>query len=228
MASSSAPASVFDDYCFRIEFNQTLFESIIRKKKVTPEVGFNLNEDEYPQIKEQIALRGWKRLAAPITDISKLLVQEFYENAVVSDEEMEHAGQLPYKSYVRGVEVDFSLENIRRVMRFKEETPGAEMDYTTRQATDQQFDEVLAEFCVPGATWMLSSSQPAVPIQLRRAEFFLLARGCRQYDSHCTRAAWERKVRLSKHNLQIVKGHKGANEGIQENLADSTRKPNHG
>ncbi|MED6152904.1 hypothetical protein PIB30_096405 [Stylosanthes scabra] len=74
---------------------------------------------------------------------------------------MELAGQLPYKSYVRGVEVDFSPENIRRVMRFKEETPGAETDYTTRQATDQSLDEVLAELCIPVATWKLSSSQPA-------------------------------------------------------------------
>ncbi|MED6213902.1 hypothetical protein PIB30_097894 [Stylosanthes scabra] len=162
MASSSAPASVFDDYHFRTEFNQTLFKSIVRKKKVTPEVGFNLDEDEYPQIKEQIALRGWRRLAAPITDISKLLVQEFYANPAVSDEEMEDAGQLPYKSYVRGVEVDFSPENIRRVMRFKEETPSVETDFRTRQATDQRLDEVLADLCVPdlpGIDGHLSSMQ---------------------------------------------------------------------
>ncbi|MED6161474.1 hypothetical protein PIB30_061019 [Stylosanthes scabra] len=176
-----SPASVFDDYRFRTEFNQTLFKSIVRKKKVTPEVGFNLDEDEYPQIKEQIALRGWRRLAAPMTDISKLLVQEFYANAVVLDEEMEDAGQLPYKIYVRGVEVDFSPENIRRVMRCKEETLGAETGYTTRQATDQRLDEVLADLCVPGAIWKLSSSQPAVPIQLRRAELFPLARGWQEF-----------------------------------------------
>ncbi|MED6164829.1 hypothetical protein PIB30_093903 [Stylosanthes scabra] len=153
MASSSAPASVFDNHRFRAEFNQTLFESIVRRRKVTPEVGFNHDEDEYPQIKEQIALRGWKRLATPMTEISKLLVQEFYANAAVSDEEMEHVGQLPYKSYVRGVEVDFSPENIRRVMRFKEETPGVETDYTTRQATDQRLDEVLVELCIPAQGW---------------------------------------------------------------------------
>ncbi|MED6160988.1 hypothetical protein PIB30_056437 [Stylosanthes scabra] len=184
MASSSAPASVFDNHRFRAEFNQTLFESIIRRKKVTPEVGFNLDEDEYPQIKEQIALRGWRRLAAPITEISELLVQEFYANTAVSDEEMEHVGQLPYKSYVRGVEVDFSPKNIRRVMRFKEETPGVEMDYTTHQATNQWLDEVLAELCVPGATWKLSSSQPAVSIQLRRAELFPLTRGWQEFIIH--------------------------------------------
>ncbi|MED6115967.1 hypothetical protein PIB30_095761, partial [Stylosanthes scabra] len=117
MASSLAPASVLDDYRFREVFNKTLFESTVRRKKIIPEVGFNLNKDDYPQIKEQIALRGWRRLAAPMTEVSKLLVQEFYANAEFSDEEAVNAGQLPYKSFVRGVEVDFSPENIRGVMR---------------------------------------------------------------------------------------------------------------
>ncbi|MED6186580.1 hypothetical protein PIB30_068067 [Stylosanthes scabra] len=175
MALSLAPASVFDDYHFREVFNQTLFESSIRRKKIIPVVAFNLDEDEYPQIKEQIALRGWRRLSAPTTGISKLLVQEFYANVAVLDEEVENAGQLPYKSYVRGVVVDFSPTNIRRVMRFKAETEGSETDYRTRQATDQRLDEVLAELCIPGATWKLSSSQLAVPIQLRRTELLPLA-----------------------------------------------------
>ncbi|MED6214219.1 hypothetical protein PIB30_100846, partial [Stylosanthes scabra] len=184
MALSSAPASVFDEYHFREEFNQTLFESSVRRKKVIPEVGFNLDEGEYPQIKEQIALRGWRRLVAPTTGISKLLVQEFYANATVSDEEVENARQLPYKSYVRGVVVDFSPKNIRRVMRFKAETQGAEMDYRTRQATDQRLDEVLAKLCIPRGTWKLSSSQPAVPIQLRRTELLPLARGWQEFIIH--------------------------------------------
>ncbi|MED6150828.1 hypothetical protein PIB30_076280 [Stylosanthes scabra] len=89
MASSSAPASVLDDHRFRKEFNQTLFESRVRRKKVIPEVGFNLNDDKYPQIKEQIALRGWRRLAAPMTGISKLLVQEFYATFVHTGSHLE-------------------------------------------------------------------------------------------------------------------------------------------
>ncbi|MED6164267.1 hypothetical protein PIB30_088060, partial [Stylosanthes scabra] len=146
------PASVLYDYRFWEVFNQILFKSAVRRKKIIPKVGFNLNEDEYPQIKEQIALRGWRRLAAPMIG-------------------------LPYKSFVRGVAVDFSPENIRRVMRFKAKTLGAETDYITRQATDQRLDEVLADLCIPGVTWRLSSSQPAVPIQLRRTELLPLARG---------------------------------------------------
>ncbi|MED6174899.1 hypothetical protein PIB30_073332 [Stylosanthes scabra] len=170
MALSSAPVSVFDEHRFRKEFNQELFESHARRRKVISEVGFNLNEGEYPQIMEQIMLRGWRRLAAPETSVSKLLVQDFYANAAISDEEAAEQDELPYKSFVRGVKVDFFPSNIRGVMRFKRETAGAQTDYKTRQAMDQRLDEVLADLCIQGATWKLSSGQPAVPIQLRRTE----------------------------------------------------------
>ncbi|MED6176091.1 hypothetical protein PIB30_084532 [Stylosanthes scabra] len=93
---------------------------------------------------EQIALRGWRRLAAPCTDISKLLVQEFYANAAISDEEAAVQEELPYKSFVRGKEVDFSPNNKRRVMRFKREIAGAQTDYKTRQAFNQRLHEPLA------------------------------------------------------------------------------------
>ncbi|MED6128239.1 hypothetical protein PIB30_095737, partial [Stylosanthes scabra] len=162
-------------------FNQNLFEEIVRRKKVTPEVSFDLEDEEYPAIKEQIALRGWRRLASPRTKISKLLIQEFYANTVQTDEEIEQAEQHPYKSYVSGVEVDFSLENIRRVLRFKEQTPDDETVYAIRQRTDQRLDEVLTDLCITGATWRLNSDQPAQPIQLRRAELTPLARGWQEF-----------------------------------------------
>ncbi|MED6200492.1 hypothetical protein PIB30_085648 [Stylosanthes scabra] len=184
MASSSAPVSVFDEHRFRKEFNQELFNSHARKRKVIPKVGFDLNEDEYPQIMEQVMLREWRRLAAPHTSVSKLLVQEFYTNAAISDEEAAEQDELPYQSYVRGIKVDFSPSNIRRVMRFKRETAGAQTDYKTRQAMDQRLDEVLADLCIQGATWKLSLGQPAVPIQLRRTELHPLAKGWQEFIIH--------------------------------------------
>ncbi|MED6139942.1 hypothetical protein PIB30_088554 [Stylosanthes scabra] len=108
MASSSSTVSVFYAYCFRKAHNEKLFDSYARRRKVIPEVGFNLEDDEYLEIMEQIALRGWRRLAAPRMDISKLLIQEFYANAAVSDEEAAVEEELPYKSFVRGKEIDFS------------------------------------------------------------------------------------------------------------------------
>ncbi|MED6113710.1 hypothetical protein PIB30_073374 [Stylosanthes scabra] len=181
MASSSSTVSVFDAHRFLMAHNEQLFDSYARRRKVIPEAGFNLEDDEYPDIMEQIALRGWRRLATPHTDISKLLVQEFYANAAVSDEEAAAQEEFPYKSFVRGKEVNFSPNNIRRVMRFKRETAGALTDYKTRQALNQRLDEVLADLCIPGASWKLSSSQPPVPIQLRRTELQPLARGWQEF-----------------------------------------------
>ncbi|MED6177473.1 hypothetical protein PIB30_098458, partial [Stylosanthes scabra] len=82
------------------------------------------------------------------------------------------------------VEVDFSPENIRRVLMFKEQTSGAGTDNTTRLNSDQRLDEVLQDLCIPGATWKLSSGQPAQPIQLRRAELTPLARGWHEFIIH--------------------------------------------
>ncbi|MED6111310.1 hypothetical protein PIB30_051261 [Stylosanthes scabra] len=184
MASSSAPILVFNEHRFRKEHNQQLFESYARRRKVIQEVGFNLNEDECPQIMEQIALRGWRRLAAPRTSVSKLLVQEFHANAAVSDEEAAGKDELPYKSFVRGKEVNFSPSNMRRVMRFKRETAGAEIDYNTRKEIDQRLDEVLRHLRVPGATRKQSSSEPAIPIQLKRTELQPLAKGWQEFIIH--------------------------------------------
>ncbi|MED6126947.1 hypothetical protein PIB30_083391, partial [Stylosanthes scabra] len=145
MASSSSTANMVDEHYFRALFNQNLFEEIVCRKKVTPEVCFDLEDEEYPAIRELIALRGWRRLASPRTKI-----------------------------------MNFSPKNIRRVLRFKEQTPEAEADYATRQRTDQRLDEVLLDLCILGATWKLGSGQPAQPIQLRRAELTLLPRGWQQ------------------------------------------------
>ncbi|MED6202883.1 hypothetical protein PIB30_110059, partial [Stylosanthes scabra] len=118
MASSSS-VSVFDNHCFQSAFNEELYNTIVKNKKVIGEVFFDLMDDEYPEIREQIALRGWRRLAAPKPEISIDLIHEFYANAIITEEEMEEHGGHSYKSFVRGVPINFSPENIRRVMRFK-------------------------------------------------------------------------------------------------------------
>ncbi|MED6149854.1 hypothetical protein PIB30_066619 [Stylosanthes scabra] len=130
MASSSS-VSVFDNYHFQSAFNEELYNTIEKNKKVISEVCFNLMDDEYPEIREQIALRGWRRLAAPKTEISKTLTHEFYANAIITEEEREKHGGYSYKSFVRGVPVNFSPENIRRVLRFKAEVEGARTDFET-------------------------------------------------------------------------------------------------
>ncbi|MED6212548.1 hypothetical protein PIB30_084468 [Stylosanthes scabra] len=141
-------------------------------------------DDEYPEIREQITLRGWRRLAAPKTEISETLIHEFYANAIITEEEMEEHGGHSYKSFVRGVPVNFSPEKIRNVMRFKAQVEGARIDFETRKEHDQQLDNVLSDLCMPGATWKLSTCQQRVQIQLRRQELNPIARGWHELSIH--------------------------------------------
>ncbi|MED6141438.1 hypothetical protein PIB30_103403 [Stylosanthes scabra] len=118
MASSSS-VSVFDKYRFKTAFNEELYNSIVKNKKVIAECCIDLDEDEYPEVKEQISLRGWKRLAAPKQEISIDLIHEFYANAILTEQEMEEVVGHTFRSYVRGKVVDFSPENLRNGIKEK-------------------------------------------------------------------------------------------------------------
>ncbi|MED6138932.1 hypothetical protein PIB30_079145 [Stylosanthes scabra] len=108
MASSSS-VLVFDNHLFKNAFNEELYNTIMKNKKVIIECCIDLDEDEYPEVKEQISLRGWRRLSAPKQEISIDLIHEFYANAVVTEEEMEDAGGHTFRSFVKGVSVDDQL-----------------------------------------------------------------------------------------------------------------------
>ncbi|MED6165384.1 hypothetical protein PIB30_099088 [Stylosanthes scabra] len=118
-----------DSHCFLSLFNQRLFDGTVSRKKIIPEVGFNLSDGTYPEIDVQIKRRGWRRLASPQDEVAKAMVRDFYANVGRTDEQMVGLEQHPYTSYVRGKTIDFSPENIRKVMRFKEETRGAQFNY---------------------------------------------------------------------------------------------------
>ncbi|MED6226442.1 hypothetical protein PIB30_103803, partial [Stylosanthes scabra] len=116
---SSSSVSVFDNHCFKTAFNEELYNTIVKNKKVIAECCVDLDDDEYPEVPEKIILRGWRRLTAPKQEISIDLIHEFYANAVVTEEEIEEHGGHTFRSFVRGVPIDFSPENIRTVMRFR-------------------------------------------------------------------------------------------------------------
>ncbi|MED6199593.1 hypothetical protein PIB30_077355 [Stylosanthes scabra] len=89
---------------------------------------------------------------------------------------MEEAGGHTFRSFVRGVPVDFSPENIMTVMHFRAQVQGATTDFETRKEHDLQLDQVLADLCIPGATWKLSTGQ------LR--ELNPVARGWHEFSIH--------------------------------------------
>ncbi|MED6126986.1 hypothetical protein PIB30_083746 [Stylosanthes scabra] len=110
--------------------------------------------------------------------------EELYNSIVKNKKEMKEAGGHTFRSYVRGKLVDFSSENLRNVMRFRAKVQGIVTDFETRKEHDQQLDQVLADLCIPGATWKLSTGQLRVPIQLRRQELNPVARGWHEFSIH--------------------------------------------
>ncbi|MED6200013.1 hypothetical protein PIB30_081220 [Stylosanthes scabra] len=108
MASSSS-VLIFDNYRFKNAFNEELYNTIVKNKKVIAECCVDLDDDEYPE------------------------------------EEMEEHGGPTYRSFVRGVQINFSPENIRTVMRFRAQVQGVTTDFETRKEHDQQLDGVLAD-----------------------------------------------------------------------------------
>ncbi|MED6185926.1 hypothetical protein PIB30_061860 [Stylosanthes scabra] len=175
MASSSS-VSVFNNHRFKTAFNEELYNTIVKNKKVIAECCIDIDEDEYPKVKEQIALRGWRRLTAPKQEINIDLIHEFYANADVTEEEMEEAGGNIFRSFVRGVPVDFSPENIRTVMRFRTQVQGVTTDFETRKEHDQQLDRVVADLCMP--------EQHGCLAQLRRQELNPISRGWHEFSIH--------------------------------------------
>ncbi|MED6199097.1 hypothetical protein PIB30_072681 [Stylosanthes scabra] len=97
---------------------------------------------------------------------------------------MEEAGGHTFRSFVRGVPVDFSPGNIRIVMRFRNQVQGVATNFETRKEHNQQLDQVLTDLCMPGATRKLSTGQLRVPIQLRRQELNPVARGWHVFSIH--------------------------------------------
>ncbi|MED6212820.1 hypothetical protein PIB30_087136 [Stylosanthes scabra] len=181
---SSSSSYYHNEHLFRDPHYQETYQKYINRKGVTPEKSFELQQGQYPEVGEQIKLRGWRRISKPRTKISKDLVLEFYTNAVRTEEELASGEDYPYTSFVRGKEVDFSVAKIREVLRIKHMTLGAETDFKTRQYEDQRLDEVIRDICMPGAKWKMSSSQPPHPIQLRRQDLTPAARGWVEFIIH--------------------------------------------
>ncbi|MED6126877.1 hypothetical protein PIB30_082722 [Stylosanthes scabra] len=179
-----ADEEILDTHCFLTLFDQRLFDETVSRKKIIPEVGFNLSDGTYPEIDVQIKRRGWRRLASPQDVVAKAMVREFYANVGRTDEQMAGLEQHPYTSRVRGKTIDFSPENIRKVMRFKEETRGAQFNYHQRRPTEEELDLILRELCEDGASWKMGKGRDPKPIQLRRLELTNLARGWQEFVIH--------------------------------------------
>ncbi|MED6142602.1 hypothetical protein PIB30_115336, partial [Stylosanthes scabra] len=92
----------YNNHRFLSVFHQRIYEEA-KNKDVISEKGFDLKDGEYPEVPNQITLRGWKRLTSPRKNVKILMIKEFFANAARTQRELDENDH-PLKSFVRGVE----------------------------------------------------------------------------------------------------------------------------
>ncbi|MED6201698.1 hypothetical protein PIB30_097620, partial [Stylosanthes scabra] len=105
----------FGAHRFKSAFHQEFYNSHVASKAIIPNTRFKLEEGQFSDIEHQIELRSWKRLAKPKMKVEQCIVREFYTNAHINPDE--DGDQAHFRTFVRGVVVNFSMENIKVVLR---------------------------------------------------------------------------------------------------------------
>ena len=87
-------------------------------RSVIPEVKFDLKEDEYPEIQEQIRNRSWEVLANPETKVERNMVQEFYSNLWQTDRQrIAGTAFYDYRTLVKGKIIHLHPDKIREIFK---------------------------------------------------------------------------------------------------------------
>ncbi|MED6224220.1 hypothetical protein PIB30_081790 [Stylosanthes scabra] len=170
----------FDAQRFKSAFHQQFYNSYVASKDIIPDTRFKLEEGEFPEIEQQIELRGWKRLAKPKLKVGQSIIREFYANAHTnpdSDEDQPH-----FHTFVRGEVVNFSMESIKAVLRLDEQLE-SDTNFRRRMIpANQELENVIQDLCVRGSTWELGARNN--PLYLKRRDLRPLARGWHEFIIH--------------------------------------------
>ncbi|MED6214822.1 hypothetical protein PIB30_107120 [Stylosanthes scabra] len=169
----------FEAHRFKTPFHEHFFNSNVASKPIIPDTRFKLEEDQYPQIRQQIELRGWKRLNKPKKKISQTIIREFYANARIDPNN--EVGPRFY-TFVRGMLVNFSIDRIKTIMKF-EGPLNSETSYRAWMVEgNQDLDAVTRDICVEGAVWSLGARNN--PLYLNRSDLNPVARGWHEFIIH--------------------------------------------
>ena len=137
----------YDQRRFKSWFHQMQIQWM-NEKRIYPEIPFMLPDDGCQEIKNKIRKRRWEELTSPATRVNTNIIREFYANVP----RLDMREPPTYKSYVRGVEVDFSPDAIKKVLKLKS-VRFSEPGYQQRLNEDQDYDEIARDICMENSEW---------------------------------------------------------------------------
>ena len=170
------PKNLWNQEKFLTKEHEDHYHKIMGLRSVIPEVKFDLKEDEYPEIQEQIRNRGWEVLTNPEIKVGRNMVQEFYSNLWLTDKQrMTGTAYHTYRTMVRGKVMYFHLDKIREIFKLPQLQDDPESFNRRMVRADKGLDQVLEDICLPGTKWITNSK--GVPNQLKRGDLKPIARG---------------------------------------------------
>ncbi|MED6196220.1 hypothetical protein PIB30_045402 [Stylosanthes scabra] len=145
-------ASSSEGVRFKTPYHEAHFNSKLSARKILPELIIQVDERILDPCAFQIENRKWERLTNPIQAVGQNMVREFYANAW--EPEKEKRKPYTYTTMVRGKEISFAPQDIKRVLRLRKDPLPNAASYEERVANkDYRLDHVQEDLCIEGGEW---------------------------------------------------------------------------
>ncbi|MED6185180.1 hypothetical protein PIB30_054581 [Stylosanthes scabra] len=142
-------ASSSEGIRFKTPYHEAHFNSKLSSRKILPELIIQVDRTILDPCAFQIENRKWERLTNPIQAVGQNMVREFYANAW--EPEKEKRKPYTYTTMVRGKEISFAPQDIKRVLRLRKDPLPNAASYEERVANkDYRLDHVQEDLCIEG------------------------------------------------------------------------------
>ncbi|MED6224478.1 hypothetical protein PIB30_084495 [Stylosanthes scabra] len=165
---------------FKTLFHEAHYKAKLSARKVLPELIIQVDESILSPCAFQIQQRKWEKFTNPIEAVGHNMVKEFYANAW--EPEKEKRKPYTYKTMVRGKEISFAPNDIKRVLKLKKEpVPNAASYHERMTKKDYRLDHVQEDLCIEEGEW--ARHKDGRPHYLGRADLKPMIKGW--YDFVC-------------------------------------------
>ncbi|MED6170412.1 hypothetical protein PIB30_030599 [Stylosanthes scabra] len=164
---------------FKTPYHEAHYKKFFIARDILTESRIEYEEESLNPIKVQVITRKWEKLTRLIQAVGFNMVREFYANAWRPEEEKNQPKT--YKTMVRGVDISFAHDAIRKVLKTRERPLPNVASYHDRKNENLRLDEVQEYLCEEGGEWVRHAN--GRPQYLRRNDLTDMAR--RWYDFMC-------------------------------------------
>ncbi|MED6164245.1 hypothetical protein PIB30_087866, partial [Stylosanthes scabra] len=165
---------------FKTPYHEAHFNSKISARKILPELIIQVDKSILSPCAIQIKARKWEKFTNPIQAVGQNMVRELYANAW--EPEKEKRKPFTYTTMMRGKEISFAPNDIKRVLKLRKDPLPNAASYEERVANkDYRLEQVQEELCIEGGEWV--RHKDGRPHYLRRADLEPMTKGW--YDFVC-------------------------------------------